>query len=110
MQESRSSGSVEGVVSNHDPYSDVGWFGFCFSEATHTAAHKKQMPFVAGRGAWPSALSRAPGFGVHWSEAKTLDGRSGRIRRRFSAGRAEGEKIFRMKLFVGGRKTVSAKC
>jgi YD repeat-containing protein len=28
--------------------------------------------------------SRAPVCGVHWSEAKTLDGRSGRIRRRFS--------------------------
>ena len=25
----------------------------------HIAAHKKQMPFLAGRGAWPSALARA---------------------------------------------------
>jgi len=29
------------------------------------AAHKKQMPFVAGRGACPSALSRPRGFRVH---------------------------------------------
>src|SRR5258705_414935 len=34
---------------------------------------KKQMPFVAGRGAWPSALSRAHGFFVFRSEAKILD-------------------------------------
>src|SRR5258708_4207195 len=46
------------------------------------------MPFLAGRGAWPSALSRARGFRVHRSAAKTLDRTSGRIRRRFSAGRA----------------------
>src|SRR5215831_4156525 len=52
-----------------------GRFGLCFSEATHTAAHKKQMPFVAGRGAWPSALSRARGFRVYRSEAETLDQR-----------------------------------
>ena len=37
------------------------------------AAHKKQMPFVAGRGVWPSALSRARGFRVYRSEAETLD-------------------------------------
>jgi hypothetical protein len=30
------------------------------------------MPFVAGESACPSALSRAPGCGVHRSEAKTL--------------------------------------
>ncbi len=41
------------------------------------------MPFVAGEGACPYAPSRAPGCGVHWSGAETLDGRSGRIRRRF---------------------------
>jgi hypothetical protein len=35
------------------------------------------MPFVAGRGDWPSALSRARGFGVYRSEAETLDRRSG---------------------------------
>jgi len=29
------------------------------------------MPFMAGRGACPSALSRAPGSGVHRSAAKT---------------------------------------
>jgi len=43
--------------------------GLCFSEATRRAAHKKQMPFLAGRGAWPSALSRARGFRVYRSEA-----------------------------------------
>ena len=36
------------------------------------AVHEKQMPFVAGEGACPSALSRAPVYGVHRSEAKTL--------------------------------------
>jgi hypothetical protein len=30
------------------------------------------MPFVAGKSACPSAPSRAPGFGVHWSEAEAL--------------------------------------
>ncbi|MCU1242709.1 MAG: hypothetical protein JWO71_3435 [Candidatus Acidoferrum typicum] len=46
------------------------------------------MPFMRGEGACPSALSRAPGFGVHRSAAQTLDRRSGRIRRRVCAGRA----------------------
>src|SRR5256885_12080187 len=32
-------------------------FVFCLSEATHTAAHKKQMPFVAGGGGPPPATS-----------------------------------------------------
>jgi hypothetical protein len=38
---------------------------------------KKQISFVAGEGDCPLALSRAPGFGVHRSEAKSLDRRSG---------------------------------
>src|ERR1700730_151691 len=59
MREIRLSGSVEGVVSNHDPYSDSVGLGLYFSEAPHRAGHKKQMPFLAGRGAWLSALSRA---------------------------------------------------
>ncbi len=46
------------------------------------------MPFMRGEGACPSALSRAPGFGVHRSAAQTLDRRSGRSRRRVCAGRA----------------------
>jgi hypothetical protein len=37
-------------------------FVFCFLEAPQRAVHKKQMPFLAGRGAWPSALSRARGL------------------------------------------------
>jgi len=37
--------------------------------SSYTAAHKKQMPFVAGRGAWPSALSSPRVFRVHRSEA-----------------------------------------
>ena len=41
------------------------------------------MPFVAGRGAWPSALSRARVFRVHRNVVKSLDRSSGRIRRRF---------------------------
>src|SRR5256885_1582295 len=48
------------------------------------------MPFVRGEGACPSALSRAPGFGVHRSAAQTLDRRSGRSRRRVLPGRAAG--------------------
>ena len=36
------------------------------------AVHEKQMPFMAAEGACPPALSRAPGWGVHRSEAKTL--------------------------------------
>jgi hypothetical protein len=46
------------------------------------AVHEKQMPFMAREGDCPPAPSRAPVWGVHWSEAKTLDGRNGRIRRR----------------------------
>src|SRR5207244_2343173 len=49
---------------------------------------KNQMPFMAKGGDCPSALSRALGCGVHRSGAKTLEGRSGRIRRRVCAGRA----------------------
>jgi len=30
------------------------------------------MPFMAGEDACPFAPSRAPGCGVHWSEAETL--------------------------------------
>jgi hypothetical protein len=30
------------------------------------------MAFMAGKGGCPSALSRAPGYGVHRSEAQTL--------------------------------------
>jgi hypothetical protein len=50
------------------------------------------MSFMAGEGDCPSALSRAPECGVHRSEAKTLDRRSGRIRRSLAAGRATGKK------------------
>jgi len=45
---------------------------------------------MAGEGVCPSSLSRAPECGVHRSVAKTLDRRSGRIRRRVWPGRAEG--------------------
>jgi hypothetical protein len=47
------------------------------------------MPFVAEEGDCPSAPSRAPGCGVHWNEVETLDGRSGRIRRRITSGKAD---------------------
>ena len=46
----------------------------------------------------PAAPSRAPGCGVHWSEAETLDGRSGRIRRRVWAGRAGDTGSLRKKI------------
>jgi len=36
------------------------------------AVHEKQKSFMAGEGDCPSAPSRAPGCGVHWSEAKAL--------------------------------------
>src|SRR5260221_88179 len=59
------------------------WIWVLLSERRRAkAAQGKQMPFTRGAGACPSALSRAPGFGVHRSAAKTLDRRSGRIRRR----------------------------
>src|SRR5216684_7122933 len=57
------------------------------------AVHKKQMPFMARGGDCPAAPSRAPGYGVHWSEAETLDGRSGRIGRRVQPGRAVKENL-----------------
>ena len=46
---------------------------------------------MAREGACPCAPSRAPRCGVHWSEAKALDGRSGRTRRRFWPGRASDD-------------------
>jgi hypothetical protein len=53
---------------------------FEFGSALHAprAVHEKQKPFMAGEGDCPSAPSRTPVYGVHWSEAKILDGRSGR--------------------------------
>jgi hypothetical protein len=45
------------------------------------SVHKKQNFFMTGKGGCPSAPSRAPVYGVHWSGAETLDGRSGRISR-----------------------------
>jgi len=44
-------------------------FVFCLSEAQQKAPHKKEMPFLAGQGAWPSALSRAR-VCVYRSEAR----------------------------------------
>jgi len=38
---------------------------------------RKAMPFMARKGDWPTALSRAPACGVHRSAAKTLYRRSG---------------------------------
>jgi hypothetical protein len=53
------------------------------------------MPFVAGRGAWPSALSRARVFRVYRSEAKTLlDQEKRTVRRRFS-GRKGGALLWK---------------
>jgi len=63
---------------------------------------KKQMPFVAGEGDCPSALSRALVRGVHRSAAETLDRRSGGIRRRVWPGRAdEGKNYWRQNLQLG---------
>src|SRR6266404_4090538 len=61
---------------------------FAFREAPREAAQETQMPFMRGAGGCPSALSRAPGLGVHRSAAQTLDRTSGRSRRRVCAGRA----------------------
>src|SRR5271154_365848 len=47
---------------------------------------------MAGEGACPSAVLRAQGFRVHRSAGKTLDSRSGRIRRRVWPGR-DGESL-----------------
>jgi hypothetical protein len=59
----------------------------CIRRFTCNRRYSCPLPFVAGESAWPSAPSRAPGFGVHWSEAETLDGGSGRTRRRIWPGR-----------------------
>src|SRR5207249_10164266 len=50
---------------------------FCFSEAPHGAAHKKQMPFLAGQGAWPSALSRARSLRLSERSGRPLTGEAG---------------------------------
>jgi len=44
---------------------------FCFAGNVERCT-KKQMPFMEGESDCPPALSRAPGCGVHRSEAKTL--------------------------------------
>jgi hypothetical protein len=67
-------------MSDHDSYSDCV-FGFAFTQ--RGAVHEKQMPFMAGK-APVRPRRQARGVGVHRSEAQRLDGRSGRIRRRFS--------------------------
>ena len=46
-------------------------FGLWSFEAPQSGAEETNA-FMAGEGACPSALSRAPGCGVHRSEAKTL--------------------------------------
>ena len=53
MRESRLSGSVEGVVSNHDPYSDYSSFGILllivsvFDARTASAGrHRRHQPSV----------------------------------------------------------------
>src|SRR5258708_38546082 len=51
--------------------------GLCCSEATQSAAHKKQMPFLAGRGAWPSALSRARNLRLSERSGRPLTGEAG---------------------------------
>jgi hypothetical protein len=56
MRESRLSGSVEGVMSDHDSYSDCV-VGFCLLRSG-TLLHKKTKPFLAVPGASPHALSR----------------------------------------------------
>ena len=61
-------------------------FEFCFAGNAKRCT-KKQMPFMAGESDCPPALSRAPGCGVHRSEAQTLY--SGRNRRRVWPGRAD---------------------
>ena len=63
------------------------WLEFCFP-GQRGGAHEKQNALHAREGACPSALSRAPGFGVHRSEAETLDTGSGRSRRTVWPGRA----------------------
>jgi hypothetical protein len=46
-------------------------FSFFFSEAARRPAHKKQMPFLVERGAWPRCQGRE--VCVYRSEAKTLE-------------------------------------
>jgi len=44
----------------------------CVSRRRGGKPRMKNNPFMARGGACPSAPSRAPGCGVHWSEAETL--------------------------------------
>ena len=57
MRESRSSGSVEGVVSNHDPYSDSVAHLVCTYMYVHNHATKKENPLDA-----PSMSPARPEF------------------------------------------------
>src|SRR5207244_12753002 len=79
MREIRSSGSVEGVVSNHDPYSDslllLEYFSFVsasFVSASATSARRCVIEYSAERsappilttvGPSPRAFARSPGRG-----------------------------------------------
>ena len=58
------------VVSCMDLFSFEGLVFLPFTQPV--AVHEKQMSFMAREGDCPSAPSRAPVFGVHWSEAEAL--------------------------------------
>src|SRR6266576_3650217 len=70
------------------------WFlFFCFLEAPQRAAHKKQMPFLAGQGAWPSALSRARSLRLSERSGRPLTGGADGTGAVFKAGRAEETRV-----------------
>src|SRR5712671_1938382 len=67
---------------------------FAFREAPREAAQETQMPFMRGAGACPSALSRAPGLGVHRSAAQTLGGEHDSVREsRLTVGKLRGGEL-----------------
>jgi hypothetical protein len=65
-------------------------FGFCFPDTAQSGAEKATAP-PGGRTAPSCSRRQGRAVCVHWSEAKALDGRSARPRRRLLSGRADRE-------------------
>src|SRR6266849_6046939 len=71
-----------------------GWIRVLFLRGAAVSRAGITNSLHGGAGACPSALSRPPGYGVHRSEAKSLDRRSGGIRRRVGPGRERSRRDF----------------
>src|SRR5258708_7313618 len=53
------------------------WFRFLLLRGTAESGALKAMPFLAGRGAWPSALSRARSLRLSKRSGRPLTGQAG---------------------------------